>query len=361
MYASLVSLVLAGTAMSAGPEGSAGMRLPEPHLAIRLGVQCSQCHINRTGGGGRNDFGSLFGQTQLPLRTSQAVRSRSAEQWFSVGGDLRVLASGAFREARPRTALSIEEANIQVSARLVPDVLTLYVDETVGPGGAFARELFALADVLPANGYVKAGKFLLPYGYRLPDDAEYIRSRTGFTYATPDQGVEVGFRPGRLALALAVTNGTQGAPENDSRKQVLGRASYVFPGFRVGASAAHNETDAGRRDVVGAFGGVRLGPIVGLGEVDVIRDRIGGNEVRQLTGYVEADLLARQGLNFKATYGYLDPNRSLDANARIRGRLGVELYPVSSLRVSAFYLLLEDIPQATTDLDRLNLEMYVFF
>lgn len=359
MHTVLVSVALAGAVSI--PGSSERSRLPEPHLAIRLGVQCSQCHVNRTGGGGRTDFGSLYGQTQLGLRPSSRVRSRPVEQWLSVGGDLRVLASGAFRDATPRNSISVEEANIQVTARLVPDVLTLYVDETVGPNGAFAREMFALADVLPANGYVKAGKFLLPYGYRLPDDAEYIRSRTGFTYATPDQGVELGFRPGRLALALALTNGTQGAPESDSRKQVLARASLVFPGFRVGASAAHNETDAGRRDVVGTFAGLRLGALVGLGEVDVIRDRIGGEENRQVAGYVEADYLAFRGLNFKATYGYLDPNRSVAANARVRGRFGVELYPVGALRLSAFYLLLDDIPQATTDLDRWNLEMYVFF
>jgi hypothetical protein len=78
-------------------------------------------------------------------------------------------------------------------------------------------------------------------------------------------------------------------------------------------------------------------------------------------GYVEADLLARQGINIKATYGYLDPSRAIAENARVRGRMGVELYPVSSLRLSAFYLLLDDIPQARTDIDRWNLELYVFF
>ncbi|MGD8278133.1 MAG: hypothetical protein PVH00_08910 [Gemmatimonadota bacterium] len=170
-----VAFALAGTVVSASSGSGDWSRIPEPQLAIRLGVECSQCHINRTGGGGRNDFGSLFGQTQLGLRPSPALRSRSAEQWLTVGGDLRVLASGVFRDATPRNSVSIEEANI------------------------------------------------------------------------------------------------------------------------------------------------------------------------------------------KATWGYLDRDRSIDENARVRGRFGVELYPVGALRLSAFYLLLEDVPQATTDLDRWNLEMYVFF
>ena len=266
-----------------------------------------------------------------------------------------------FKEAKPRSSIAIDEAQLQVTARLVPDVLTLYVDETIGPAGATAREAFALIDLPSGGGYVKAGKFLLPYGYRIPDDAEYIRSRTGFNYATPDLGVEAGWQAGRLAFSVAATNGTQGAEEIDNGKQFLGTASLVWPGFRIGASAARNDSDAGTRDVVGGFGGVKLGPLVALGEVDLIRDEIGGEETRQLAGYVEADLLARQGVNIKATYGFLDPSRDIAENERIRGRFGVEVFPVNSLRLSAFYLLVEDIPQIRTDLDRWNLQLYVFF
>ena len=76
---------------------------------------------------------------------------------------------------------------------------------------------------------------------------------------------------------------------------------------------------------------------------------------------MEADFLARQGVNFKATYGYLDLDRDIPENQRIRGRFGLEIFPVSSLRLSAFYLLLDDIPQARTDVDRWNLELYVHF
>ena len=355
-------LAAAALPLLAAPLAAGGVRAErEPYLSVRTGLRCAQCHSNRTGGGGRTEFGSIYAQTRLGMRTV-AFRDRLFNDFISVGGNFRVLANGAVSQTTPRTSVEIEEANVQLYTRLVAQVLALYVDETVGPGAATTREAFALLEGLPLEGYLKAGKILLPYGLRLVDDAEFIRQRTGFTYDTPDLGVEVGIEPGPLSLFVALSNGTQGAAETNNAKQVTASAALIRSWFRVGASAARNDAGTSRRDVLGGFAGLNAGRLALLGELDLIRDtETNGARLEQLAGYVEGNFLPARGINVKATYGFLDPNRAIGENARIRVRLGVETFPYGFLQVSAFYVLLQDIPQATADRDRVFLTLHTHF
>ena len=334
----------------------------EPYLSLRTGFKCSQCHVNRSGGGGRSDFGAIYAQTMLPIKTG-TVRSRALNDFISVGFDVRAVASGTFKSTTPRSSIELNVANAFVEARLIDQVLTLYLDETLGPNRAVAREAFGMVRWNPGNGYAKVGKFLLPYGLRLQDDAEYIRTQTGFTYATPDQGVEVGLEPGPMTFLVSLTNGTQGASEIDNGKQVTSTAALVLPYLRLGASASRNQGASGaRRDAFGGFGGIRAGRLTIMGEVDRVRDRLStGTVVEQDLAFIEGDLLATKGVNAKVTYGYHDRNRAVAEDQRFRMRFGLEVFPVQFIRLAAFYNLLEDIPQALNQQDRASLELHVHF
>jgi hypothetical protein len=350
-----IALLLPGCLLVAAPAAA------EPYLALRTGLKCSSCHTNVTGGGNRNAFGGIYAQTQLPMRPGTVI-SRSLVEFLQIGADLRVEGSGTFEESTPQTSMGLDVAQLYAAAELLESKLVLYIDQTVGPDRAVAREAFGMVRRLPGESYIKAGKFLLPYGLRLQDDAEYIRERTGFSYYTPDQGVEVGFEPGPLAFAVALTNGNAGAVENDDGKQVTSSAAVVFRRFRVGASASLNEGTDQRREAVAGFGGVGIGPLALLGELDYVRDSpVQGDTVRQLVAYGEADWLLVRGLNAKVTYGWLDPNMDIAENERVRARFGLEAFPTPFLRFAGFYTLLQDIPQAASDLDRWSVEAQVVF
>ena len=337
---------------------------PEPYLAVRTGLKCSACHVNRSGGGGRSAYGSVYAQTQLAMRAGTA-RNRSLNDFLGLGWDVRTLGSAIVEDydpGSPRTAIELGEANVYLEARMIERRLALYLDQTLGPGPASAREAFALIEGLPLNGYAKAGKFLLPYGLRLQDDAEFIRSRTGFSYKTPDQGIEMGIEPGPLSFFVAMSNGSVGAAENNNGKQFTSTLAIVKRPFRLGGSASRNEgTGLARRDVFGGFAGFAVGPVSVLGELDQIAERAqSGAELKQLGGYLEGDLLAARGVNAKVTYGYFDQNLDIPEDQRVRLRFGLELFPVGYFRAAAFYTADLWIPQARAP-DRVSLELHMHF
>jgi hypothetical protein len=91
----------------------------EPYLSVRTGLKCSQCHVNKTGGGGRTDFGSIYAQTRLPM-VQFGFLKRSLNDFLSIGANFRVLASGTARDATdaiPRSSVEITEQSLQLEAQ----------------------------------------------------------------------------------------------------------------------------------------------------------------------------------------------------------------------------------------------------
>jgi hypothetical protein len=335
----------------------------EPRLAVLLGLKCSACHTNVTGGGKRNAFGSTYQQTQLPSNIEGfTYKNPALTDWLSIGTDVRVEGSYAVQSATPRSAFEVNEANLYLEAQLLRRVLTVYIDQKVGPGNAAAREVFGMFTGLPAEGYAKVGKFFLPYGLRIVDDKEFIRDITGFNFTTPDQGVEVGIEPGQFSLSASLSNGSAGSAEGNDGKQVSGVASWVTRYFRVGGSASRNNLGDFNRDVVGAFAGLNIGPVALLGEVDRISGQDSNGQPKdELVAYGGGNWLITRGLNAKITYGYHDRNVDVAEDQRVRARFGLEYFPIPFLQASGFYVFRDDIPQAQDQHDIAVLELHFYF
>ena len=341
----------------------------EPAFAARTGHRCSTCHVNRTGGGLRTPFGVIYTQTVLPART---LRWREENNLLPANPDARFHVGANFRAQYRALApavgagsgsLEIPEANVYVQARLLPGKLSLYLDETLGPGGAAAREFFGLFEFKTGNGYVKAGKFLPPFGWRLPDDEAFIRRATGFSYSAPDTGVEVGFEPGMWSFHLAAVNGSGGGSDADHSKKLSLVTVRRFGPARIGVSASHDRPQGDRIRQAGLLASWKAGRIAVLAEADhrELR-RATGEETEQRVAFAEINVLMSRGFNLKIAHDWIDPDRGIDTDEQTRTSVGVEYTPYPFFQLRSFVRWRDGPPQTIGARDdSAEIEAHFFF
>lgn len=337
--------------------------LAEPYFAVMTGNKCVACHVNVTGGGMRNVAGDAFGQVTMPVRTpTEPFWNGEIMDFIALGGNFR--GNFTYTDTPNQgndTEFDVEEGRLYVELPLLKDRLTFYLDQQVSPTSD-NREAFALLRFWSSRAYVKAGQFYLPFGWRLEDDTEFIRSVVGINMNTPDEGVEAGVELGPASLRLSVSNGSAGGAESDDGKQYSFLASYVRPVWRLGTSVNYNDADAGDRFIVGGFAGLRTGPVSWLAEVDYLDDDgLGDSGRKQWVSFVEANWLVTKGHNLKLTYGGFDPDDDVSDDEQTRVSFVYEYFPFSYTQFRAGARFRDGISQndaQNTDLYFLQLHVY---
>lgn len=382
----------------------AGAARAEPYLAVREGLPCGGCHVNRTGGGMR-----------LPIVAHHAREILRYPHWFdaltqpadaftgelnsyvSIGADLRAANTAVFQDqgadgtVRNNTAfrgrleanvLDVSEAVGYLQVRLIPDTLTFYLDQRFRPTTE-NREAFGLLR-LPRNFFLKAGRLFLPYGLALQDDTAFIRgghreltgtsgtptAQTGISFNTQESGAAVGYEPGWFSAVLAVTDG---APR-DRDVRVTGTISAMFsdlPVLRhvfVGGSGTRSGPPGAEITLLGVFAGAHVGPFTYLGEADFRDDRsaaTGGTHQGTFLHYSEGNLLLFDWLNVKLAFDYADSagdlaQRANDSENRVS--LGVEPFLCRFVQTRVFYRVANGAKsQPTHNQDTLTAEAHLFF
>ena len=337
----------------------------EPYLALRQGLKCVACHVNPTGGGLRNDFGAVYAQQLMPQRPTgeTPIFSGKISDLLRVGADLRASASNiSIPDQDSQHGFDLDQARIYGAVTLIPQKLSLYVDELVAPGAAQTEEAYVRYDDATRGWYLKGGRFYLPFGWRLQDQSAFVRQVTGINMATPDEGVELGYESAQWSAQLAVSNGAGNAGQS-SGHQVTAQAVWVRSAMRFGAAASMTDSDLGDRRMGGVFAGFKAGPLVLLGEADLVRDEGFADGPRSgVSALGEVNWGIRNGHNLKLTGEYYDPDRDVDEDEQNRWSLVYEYTPLPFVQLRAGYRRYEGIPQNDLQNRKLTfLELHGFF
>jgi hypothetical protein len=378
-----------------------GWSNPEATRDRRCTLDCSGCHVSPTGGGLRTPLGRFYGEQVLPTwgpRPGDGVDLRRLlsagapeegrysllegfEGWWpgehefreveerygridpspvwQAGGDFRfmVVAPTDGDDARDVVAFPME-AQAYLAAHPLPN-LTAYLD--VGMQGSqdrsardfddvlWLRELFVLVHDMPYGAWARAGRFALPYGWRLPDHTAFTRRGT-FDQYRQGYGVEAGVAANEAWGNLALWAQGLDAWPGDNQPPGAGvsaQAGVRRLGYTLGASAHAMAGRDGTANeyMMGPMWGLNLRPMSYLGELSWRRTNDDGFVVDGLAVLHEARFSHFvRGLVPKVRWEWNDPDVLVRDDQRQRVLLGVEWNPYRYVQfdVSYRHLLVPD-------------------
>jgi len=318
-----------------------------PRFAVQNGSSCMACHVNPTGSGLRNDYGSnVVALEELPFKRWQA---KGNEDWdgtigdhLQVGGDFRVqgIQYGNTADTTRKSAVFPMQAEVYIYLELHENAgmftkLSAKNSET---------EFWGLFKVLPQNGWIRVGQTLPNYGIRLDDHTSFFRygnmSKTGIGldyqegfqlfWSKKSSLIEFGLPFGNGFLFTA----SGGTPLNSGSQEIKNITSQLYfarsfekfsPMFSLNLM---KENDL---SLMGIAGGLSFSKFTWTFELDKAENLINGKN-----SYAYYDELAweiKQGVHLIAKYDFFDPDEEWQTGAITRYTLGVELFPLNVLEV----------------------------
>jgi hypothetical protein len=344
-----------------------------PRFAARSAAKCQSCHVNPTGAGMRNFYGSTsYGREALPIKSWQEEFrldefSTQLTDFLSYGLDFRFLYFYQKKDNPDATRSSFFPMQMDMYFNMrVSKKINVYVNPAFGSSDRL--EIYAAANILPIDGYIKAGRFTPAYGLRIDDHTVFVREKTPFRNNRGQAaGAEIGINPGPLTLLVSATN-TSGDRDVQLPKAIVAKAEARFKfdavSILLGGSSFNRPVD--KINLVGGYGLVAWdGNATLMGAAEYIRgssiemsvngERGGSNNARadlkQLAVTVEADYVVIQGVDLKLMYDFFDPDTKLKTGKATRYSAGFEFFPVSGVEIRPLFRYTDDtvLKRKTTD------------
>jgi hypothetical protein len=312
-----------------------------PRFTSSTNLKCQNCHIDPNGGGMRNYYGAaMYGREILPVRawsndsTMNNFTTRLSD-FISIGLDMQTLFT--YQQQRDYTSFYQMQGDLYISARIANNILlsmtkSLYHD----------FEIFGIASILPASGYIKVGRFTPAYGTRIDDHTTFIRTKTVFPlYRREDTGIEVGISPASFTWNTGLYNGEDGSdPSNGWVRLVTTRAEAFFRfedvNCSLGGSAWYNNGLLGTLTMYGGFAEAGYKDATIHAEVDIKKDNT-TLKTTELISYLEINYLIFNGIDLKFIYDFYDPDINYKTGSESRFSFGAEFFPLPGVEVRPLY------------------------
>lgn len=313
-------IALAALVLLAGLAASPALALPR--YSAQYGQRCALCHVEPTGGGLRTTYASMALVPEelsflRPGPEAMAAIRPNLTDALTVGLDLRSLVHQA--EGGVGGQLDMQ-GDVHVGVQMDPR-FAAYV--TTGKGGT--REYAGLAYVLPAGGYLKAGRFTPDYGWRWADHTvasrQYLLDEGGSPSpaSLTDAGLEVGLHGQVWEATGSLLEGGAGNGESYAARLAL-RRSLGAVNLAVGASLLRRELPAGHVRTWGGFGYAAVGRLSWVFEVD----ETGNGRREGVLVTQELGCRLTRGITALGTFSYRDPDRHQRTGAETRWGAGVD-------------------------------------
>ena len=342
-----------------------------PRFSVKLGNKCVDCHYNPTGGIIRNLDGWNWGKNTLSMlstRDKDFLMSPKLNDNISIGLDYRT--QFLYSQEKSRSDFQQMTGSIYGNLAIAKNINFVTKYDFVN----YLWEGYAVARILPGNGYIKAGSFTPNFGIRIDDHTAYTRggdfgllftqgAYKGLIYNPyyTEAGVEVGIYGGDILFATAsagsnlFNNRTLSKdPTYTARVELTPRISNI--GLLFGGSYAAAKIPQ-TSEMYGGFFGLGYDQFSLLSEFDLASDVI-GTGVKSNVLMVEAEYEFLLGLDAIVRYDRLDPNKDVDKDEVSHIIVGLEFQPYSFIEIRPQYRFILEDPSVKNDAFVLQLHFW---
>lgn len=303
-----------------------------PRMSLEYNIECSNCHINPSGGGMRTEFGNYsvaLNEFCLPQTKDKFIKlyhSPKISDGVTVGFDTRHLILDNGRVFRMQTDAyfnfePFKDFNYQ---------LRFWENGII--------ENYALFFINNKKYFIKVGHFYPAYGLKNVDHKSFNRERTGHGSNVYLDGISTGFSLNGYNLHAEILDNFDQALFG---LHLFKTTSLDQVGLMLGGSLRLTEeidgSNRGFPESRAIFGGISFDRFSLMGE----RDYTGKGSDTLIT-YLNLTTRLEYGLYLIGEYNYFDGDRNSGNEVDEFIRLSVELYPIPFFQLRPSYTIYTD-------------------